>query len=168
MKQTLVRLHPAGCQRRSRQRAFTLVELIVVMVLAGILAYGGMLQLGNIADVNAHGFAEQMASAVRYAQKASIAQRRTVYVNIVSSAPQLFVCLDSAVPCASPLTQAAGGNLSLSSGSGVTVSSSVAQFSFSIAGIPSLASTLQVSVSSSSGKVFHVTINADSGYVQLS
>ena len=62
------------------QRGFTLIELVMVLVLAGVLAVFAAPRLFSTGDFNARGFQDETLSLLRYAQKAAIAQRRTVCV----------------------------------------------------------------------------------------
>ena len=64
----------------ARQRGFTLVELIVIMVIVGILAVAAMPRFADRGGFDARGFYDATLSALRYAQKSAIAQRRNVCV----------------------------------------------------------------------------------------
>ena len=59
---------------------FTLVELVVVMVLAAVLAIFAVPRFISMSDFNARGFHDETLALMRYAQKTAIAQRRTVCV----------------------------------------------------------------------------------------
>lgn len=73
---------PPTCSRKSKvssgQFGFTLVELITVIVLLGILAVFAAPRIFNSGIFNARGFHDETLAFIRYAQKAAIAQRRTV------------------------------------------------------------------------------------------
>lgn len=67
------------------EAGFTLIELIVVMVMITVL---GAMAIPRFVGVNAFdtfGFSEQTGAMLRYAQKAAIAQRRTVCVSLSGS-----------------------------------------------------------------------------------
>jgi prepilin-type N-terminal cleavage/methylation domain-containing protein len=151
-----------------RCAGFTMLELVIVLVIAGILSYSAMGRLNNTGEVNAHGYAEQVASLARFVQQAAVAQRRTLYVNVNAASGLVTVCLDAAVACAQPMPAPGGGNLSAQAPSGVGLATTLAQFSFDALGRPSAAAQVQITVSAASGQAFSVTIEPDSGYVRRS
>ena len=151
----------------TRARGFTLVELIMVVLLLGILSFFAGARLSDRNQANARGFAEQVASTLRFAQKAAIAQRRNVYVNIDTTARRVRACLDTSTACASPLASPGGGWLDITGATGLTLTSGATQFSFDALGRPSFASNL-VLTSSADGSTFTITVQTESGYVQRS
>jgi MSHA pilin protein MshC len=148
-------------------RGFTLVELIMVVLLLGILSFFAGGRLSDRNQANARGFAEQVASTLRFAQKAAIAQRRNVYVNIDTTARRVRACLDASTACASALAGPAGGSLDISGATGVTLTSGATQFSFDALGRPSFTSNLTLTTSAN-GATFTITVQPESGYVQRS
>lgn len=61
-----------------RQRGFTMVELITIMVIIGILAVTAIPRFFNRGEYEARSFSDQTLAVLRYAQKSAIAQRRLV------------------------------------------------------------------------------------------
>jgi prepilin-type N-terminal cleavage/methylation domain-containing protein len=145
---------------------FTMLELVIVLVIAGILSFMAAGRLNDVGEVNAHGVAEQVASTLRFVQEAAVAQRRPLYVNINAVTGLVNACLDSSISCAQPLSAPGGGNLTVQAPSGVGLTTSVAQFSFDGMGRPSTASQIQILVTALDGQQFTVTVEPDSGYVR--
>ncbi len=150
---------------RDRQSGFTLVELVVMIVLASILSAFAMVKLLDRRVIDARGFADQMTAALQFAQKAAVAQRRTMYVSVDTAARRVRVCLDGA--CTQPLTAPEGGNLDYTASSNVTLTSSTAQFSIDALGRPSFAAT-QSMTAAGGDATYTITIEADTGYVHRS
>jgi Tfp pilus assembly protein FimT len=145
-----------------------MLELIIVIVIAGILSFMAVGRLNDVGEVNAHGAAEQIASALRFAQEAAVAQRRLMYVNVSAAGGSINACLDSSNACAQPLTAPGGGNLTVQAPSGVVLTTNTTQFSFDAMGRPSTSSQIQIQITASDGQQFNVTVQPDSGYVQRS
>lgn len=136
----------------SRSRGYSLIELVTVLVIAGILAAIVVPQF-NPRETDASWFYEQVKAGVRYAQRQAVAQRRTVYV--VVDAASLKVCYDAG--CASPVSDfGKSAAYVLNAPSGVALTPTT--FSFNGLGQPSAAASISVGS-------FAVTVTAESGYV---
>jgi len=81
----------------SLARGFSLIELVVVLVLAGILAALAIPRFTST-ESSATWYAEQVKAAARYAQRQAVAQRRNVYVRVQSN--EVDICYDSG--CTTP------------------------------------------------------------------
>ncbi len=68
------------------QAAFTLVELIAVLMIMGILAAVAIPRFVDSSQFQVRGTADQIRAALRYGQKVAIAQHRNVNVNISQAA----------------------------------------------------------------------------------
>jgi Tfp pilus assembly protein FimT len=145
-----------------------MVELVIVMMIAGILSFMAIGRLNDTGEVNAHGFAEQIASTLRFAQQAAVAQRRLMYVNVNAGTGQVDVCLDSSNACAQPLAAPGGGSLLVQAPGGVVLTTNTAQFSFDGLGQPSVAGQVQIQLTAPDGHQFLVTVEPISGYVRRS
>lgn len=156
------------CQHSFAQGGFTLVEFIVVILIAGILSFVAMGKLNNVGEVDAQGFADQVASQLRYAQTTAIAQRTTVYVNVAAASEHVYSCFDSATPtCAQELVLPTGDTADITGPSSATMTSNVTQFSFNGLGAPSTSSVVTLIVTATStGAAFTATVQPVSGYVQ--
>jgi MSHA pilin protein MshC len=147
---------------------FTIVELVAVMVIAGILAAIAAPRFIGVDAFEARGSYGTLASALRYAQKTAIAQRRNVYVAVNTSART--VCLGYTSNCSSavidPATQAA---YSKTLSSNVTITASTTPIGFDGLGrpVPNTVATFTVQnavVPSESSRT--ITVEAETGYVR--
>ena len=96
-----------------------MVELILVIIIAGILAAVAAPRMLGRTGFDTRGFADQLAATVRFAQKLAVAQHTDVYVRLTASDATL--CYDAA--CAT-LAPGPGGEkpYTVSAPSGVAVS----------------------------------------------
>jgi len=149
-----------------RRAGYTLLELIMVLVIAGIIAAVAIPRFTD-SESKATWFHEQVKAAIRYAQRQAVAQRRCVFVQTTSTQVKLFYGDSSCAITATPLTflatiaqgQSPGGAYVLDAPSGVTISPATS-FSFNGLGSPG-ASSISLSVGGRS-----ITIAAETGYVQ--
>ncbi|WP_332877922.1 prepilin-type N-terminal cleavage/methylation domain-containing protein [Massilia sp. S19_KUP03_FR1] len=80
-----------------RQRGFTLVELVVVLIIVGILGAIGAVRYFDRRGFDSAAFAEQTRAALRFGQKLAIAQHRAVYAQMNGST--IALCFASTAPC---------------------------------------------------------------------
>ena len=144
-----------------RSSGFTLVELIVIIAVVGILAVVALPRLQD-QEFKQRAFHDETLAALRYAQKAAVAQRRTVCVSASASSITLTIA-DTAgnTTCNTNLAGPSGGSpYTVTAPSGVSYSA-FASFTFSSLGQPSGgAKTFQVS-----GVADSITVEAETGYV---
>ena len=76
-----------------RLRGFTLIELVAVLVLAGLLATFAVSRFFQRNTFDARSFADQVTNIVRYGQKLAVAQNRAVFVHI--DADKVALCFDA-------------------------------------------------------------------------
>lgn len=85
---------------RVRQRGFTMVELVTVIVLLGVLAAIGIPRLMGNDTIAPQVFGDQVVSALRTAQKTAVARRRLVCATLAGRTVSLRVRQDAGLPAA--------------------------------------------------------------------
>ena len=141
---------------------FTLVELVVVMLIIGVLSIAVIPRFLDAQTFDSRGFNDQTLSALRYGQKAAIAQRRTVCVSFSTSSVTLTMASAAgSSTCDTPLTGPTGDSpFQVSARPGVAYTASPSNFRFNAAGQANLGQTLQVS-----GQTNGITVEQETGYV---
>ncbi|MBW6496025.1 MAG: type II secretion system GspH family protein [Burkholderiaceae bacterium] len=141
-----------------------MVELILVMVIAGILAAVAVPRMIGRSSFDTRGFADQLAATVRFAQKLAVSQRRDVSVHLTAS--EATLCYDPIAPCATA-SQAPGPGgekpYTVTAPGGVTIASSLAVLTFDAGGRPDIAAQLDIQVNGSG--THHVLVEQETGYV---
>lgn len=146
---------------RGTSRGFTMVELILVIVVAGILASVAAPRMLGRTGFDTRGFADQVAATVRFAQKLAVAQHTDVHVRLTAS--DVTLCYDAA--CAT-LAPGPGGEkpYTVSTPNGVAIASPVPTLDFDAGGRPvNLAARLDIQVNGSG--THHVFVEQETGYV---
>ncbi|SDA74272.1 MSHA pilin protein MshC [Janthinobacterium sp. 344] len=80
--------------RRRGARGFTVIELVAVLVIAGLLATFAAARFFQRDSFDARSFRDQVATIVRYGQKLAVAQNRPVFVLV--NAERVALCFTSA------------------------------------------------------------------------
>lgn len=139
-------------------RGFSLIELVVVIAIAAILAAVAASRI-DVRGFNTEGYANRVAAAVRYAQKTAISQHRNVAVSISGNAVALTY--PDAPLNGAPLRQPPGDDdFTEVAPSNVTVAGT--SFVFSPLGRPSVGSTITIT----GDVVRSVIVEAETGYVR--
>lgn len=148
--------------RHTKMSGFTLTELVAVMLIIGVLAVATIPRLLDRKTFDSRGFNDQTLSALRYAHKAAIAQRRTVCVSFsASSVTFTMASVAGSSACDTNLAGPAGDSpFQVSASPGVAYTASPSNFQFNGAGQASLGQTLQVS-----GVANAITVEQETGYV---
>ena len=157
-----------------RESGFTIIELIMVIVILGVLAVFAAPRIFNSGDFNARGFHDETLSLLRYAQKAAVAQRRTVCVAFTATTVSLTMAssastTDCSTPASPGLTGPRGETPAAipSTARGVTFNGTPSGFSFNGLGQPltaagALLSTQTVIQISNASNIY---VEASTGYV---
>ena len=157
IKQHLLR--PAG------ERGFSFLELILVMVIAGILAAVAIPRLVGKNSFDTRGFTDRLASTVRFAQKLAISQRTPVFVQFTASDATL--CYVATIPCpAASQAPGPGGEkpYTVTAPNGLAIVSAVSALQFDASGgTPALAAQLDIQVNGAGA--YHVLVERETGYV---
>ncbi|MCC7703919.1 prepilin-type N-terminal cleavage/methylation domain-containing protein [Janthinobacterium sp. GW460P] len=98
----------AGPASERRQRGFTLVELVAVLLVGGLLAAVAAPRFFQQDSFDVRSFADQNVSMLRYAQKLAIAQNRPVFVQLNGS--RIALCFNTACDAPNRVLPPAGGN----------------------------------------------------------
>lgn len=159
-----------------RARGFTMVELVVTLVILGIMAATALPRMSGLGAFDATGYADQTRALLRYGQKAAIAQRRWVAVNVGANPPTLCSQTYSTYPtCASTCTGGTtialpGGSIRAPQSSTTLTGSTVVCFDavgrpFVSGANTALAAATTLSVNDSGSLARTITVEAQTGYV---
>jgi MSHA pilin protein MshC len=150
---------------RSTWRAapgFTIIELIVTISIAALLAAIVVPRFVGTDSFRSRGFYDSAKSVVRFAQKAAIAWRREVFVCVTAGGISAGAAAGCATPIMNPVT---GDPLGATAPSGVTLTP--AAFSFDSAGRPNPNAAVTITLTSTiaDDPVRQIVIERETGYV---
>lgn len=147
-----------------------MVELILVIVVAGILATVAVPRMLGRTGFDTRGYADQLAATVRFAQKLAVAQRRDVFVQLTANDATL--CYIATTPCpAASWAPGPGGEkpYTVSAPNGVAIANPLAVLAFDRGGRPQTAALLdiqaQLDIPINGSGTHHVYVEQETGYV---
>ena len=144
-------------------RGFTMVELIMVLIIAGILAAVVAPRFFDSNVFQSRGFADQVQSTLRYAQKEAIAQHRFVCVAYTSNSITLTINTTATCPGGSLASPSGGATYSIvANPTGITFTALPANFYFDALGRPSFATNQTITVNNAPNSI---VVEAETGYV---
>lgn len=143
-----------------KSAGFSLIELLVVMLIAGILAALAIPRLTD-SEINAAGYADQVTASIRYAQRQAVAQHRSVYVCVTANS----VKIGYDAPCTGAAPPPQPGAIvqipqELVAPASVNLAASATPFSFNALGQPNPIGGVTVTVA---GRT--VSVTGETGYV---
>lgn len=122
---------------RLRIDGFTLVEMISVLMVVGVLAVVALPRLSNIGAFTDVEYRDEIAAALRYAQKMAVAQRRLVCVTAAGNQINLAIAsANPAVACTFPMPGPIGRDPAVvPPASGVVLAVTTSPFYFQPSGV---------------------------------
>ena len=159
----------ANCSMRTRvAQGFSLVELVTVIMIAGVLAAVAVPRFVGTDTFASRGFSDEAIGVVRYAQKTAIAWRQQVFVCVTATK----IAAAAASGCATPITHpVTGGPLAATTPSGVTATKgacpaiSSVEFTFDGQGRPSAATTINLCSTVPGDPARKIVVETETGYV---
>lgn len=153
---------------RRRQGGFTQVELIVVIIMAGILAAVVLPRWRGESGFEERRFRDELLSALRYAQKMAIASRRTVCATFSATPPKVDFRQSSANGAAdcstgATLTGPEGSALVVQATGNAAFASLPGELVFDAGGRPGAGATINFS---GLDNALSITVAAETGYVR--
>lgn len=149
-------------RRRATALGFSLVELVTIIVVAGIIVAVAVPQLsGTKQTYDDLGFYDATKAILRYAQKSAVAKRRTVCVAFTATSISVtFATAPLAAVCNANLIGPAGENPYTVNAVSSTFAPVPNNFTFNSLGQASAGQVISIV------NATNITVNADTGYVQ--
>ena len=140
--------------RRSTTIGFTVVELVVVITIAGIVALVAIPRFMGVSGFQSRGFYDSAKSVVSFAQKTAIAWRKDVFVCVTATG----VSAGTAAGCATPIVSATAP-------SGVSLTPAAFRFDSAGRPNPNAAVTITLTSTDAGDPARVIVVEAETGYV---
>jgi MSHA pilin protein MshC len=149
------------------QKGFTIVELIAILVIAGVLAAVILPKMNAGTSFDERGFRDRVVAGLRYAQKSAIASRRTVCASFSSPPASVAFAISTAngaVNCAvgNVLSGPEGNPLVVTATGNVTFVALPSDVVFDAGGRPASGAAISIS---GLPATLAITVEAETGYV---
>lgn len=149
-------------RKRILPRGFTLIELVVIMLIIGVLAVAAVPRLEGNVELKGRGYADELKSAVRFAQRYAVASGCTVQISI-TGAGYALTTQDATCGIGNNVQGPSGSAFSGNIPSGVSMTGGTGSYSFDALGETGGGGSIQVQAA---GSTFGFTITATSGFIQ--
>jgi MSHA pilin protein MshC len=145
---------------------FTLVELVMVITIVAVIATVGMSRFASSSPFAGRALADQLAAALRSAQRLAVAQRQMLYVQVIAHPAAVLICRDAG--CAQAIEPDDGGTSWIAAPSGTRLDAG-ASFSIDGMGRPSLAAAQDFQPQDASGQPNGpiVRVEAETGFARV-
>jgi MSHA pilin protein MshC len=150
-----------------RSAGFTLVELVVILIVMSVIAVVGMPRFFGVNQFEQMGYADALASAIRFAQKTAVATGCDTRVQVSASSFALWQRADSCDSGAFTRALSRGGGTQWQGSAPAGVTSSTLDIYFDAVGVPyrhaddnALSESVDISVGERT-----LTVEAQTGFV---
>lgn len=152
--------------RRFRERGFTVVELIMVIVILGLLAVVALPRLSDSSTFRTVAFHDEVVAALRYAQKSAVSHRRLVCVQLNANSVTLYIAnTNPATACTSTTLMGPDGNAAYAHSASSLIEGTVGPIYFQPSGVVTSAGGVITNYTITVTGATPITVVGATGYV---